>query len=239
MTGLLVLNGVTAIDGDTIVLRDIALSVAQGESLAVMGPPGAGKTALLATILGQTRLIDGEIDFGGRPIDQLPTHRVARLGIGHMPQTRAIFPSLTVEENLAIAVRRPTKKSDFALVHRLFPGLADARRRMGADLAPGERTILAMGRALMGQPGLLLLDDPLADLAQDEIAAVLNAVRTYRAETGGSAIVTGREWTQAMAGGGRAIAMANGRIAGTLKIGPKGTGPEGAEPEEPTPAPAA
>jgi branched-chain amino acid transport system ATP-binding protein len=159
----LVLTEVSGGYGETVVLEGISLALSPGQTLAVLGPNGVGKTTLLATIMGHTRLHGGGIRFGGKEIAELPPYGRARLGIGFVPQEREIFPSLTVEENLTVA-ERPGQWT-LARVYDFFPSLAERRRNHGNQLSGGEQQMLAIGRALMGNPTLLLLDEPLEGLA--------------------------------------------------------------------------
>ena len=159
----LVLEDVSAGYGETVVLEDISLAVAPGQTLAVLGRNGVGKTTLLATIMGHTRMRRGGIRFAGREIATLQPYRRARLGIGFVPQEREIFPSLTVAENLTVA-ERPGQWT-LARVYEFFPSLAERRRNHGNQLSGGEQQMLAIGRALMGNPTLLLMDEPLEGLA--------------------------------------------------------------------------
>jgi branched-chain amino acid transport system ATP-binding protein len=159
----LVLEDVSAGYGETVVLEDISLAVAPGQTLAVLGRNGVGKTTLLATIMGHTRMRRGGIRFAGREIATLPPYRRARLGIGFVPQEREIFPSLTVAENLTVA-ERPGQWT-LARIYEFFPSLAERRRNHGNQLSGGEQQMLAIGRALMGNPTLLLMDEPLEGLA--------------------------------------------------------------------------
>ena len=159
----LVLSDVSAGYAETIVLERISLALSPGRTLAVLGRNGVGKTTLLATVMGHTRLHGGGIRFAGEEMAGLPPYRRARLGIGFVPQEREIFPSLTVEENLTVA-ERPGQWT-LARVHDFFPALAERRRNQGNQLSGGEQQMLAIGRALMGNPSLLLLDEPLEGLA--------------------------------------------------------------------------
>jgi branched-chain amino acid transport system ATP-binding protein len=159
----LVLKDVSAGYGETVVIEDISLAVAPGQTLAVLGRNGVGKTTLLATIMGHTRLRGGGIRFAGREIATLPPYRRARLGIGFVPQEREIFPSLTVAENLTVA-ERPGQWT-LSRIFEFFPSLAERRRNHGNQLSGGEQQMLAIGRALMGNPTLLLMDEPLEGLA--------------------------------------------------------------------------
>jgi len=159
----LVLTEVSAGYGETIVLEGISLVLSPGQTLTVLGRNGVGKTTLLATIMGHTRLHGGGIRFAGVEIGALAPYRRARLGIGFVPQEREIFPSLTVEENLTVA-ERPGRWT-LARVYEFFPSLAGRRRNQGNQLSGGEQQMLSIARALMGNPTLLLMDEPLEGLA--------------------------------------------------------------------------
>jgi branched-chain amino acid transport system ATP-binding protein len=165
------LSGVSAGYGETVVLEGIALDLMPGGTLALLGRNGVGKTTLLATIMGQTRLRAGSIRFAGREIAAMRPFRRARLGIGLVPQEREIFPSLTVAENLSVAAR-PGPWS-IEQIYDFFPPLAERRRHRGNQLSGGEQQMLAIGRALMGNPSLLLMDEPLEGLAPIIVDALL------------------------------------------------------------------
>ncbi len=174
MADALVLRDVRAGYGATVVLEDIDVSLAERGALAVLGRNGVGKTTLLATIMGHTTFHAGGIEYRGRPIARLPVYERSRLGIGYVPQTRDVFPSLTLEENLEVAAR----PGPWALerVYELFPRLAARRRQLGGALSGGEQQMLSIARALVGQPSLLLLDEPLEGLAPIIVDALLDAV---------------------------------------------------------------
>jgi branched-chain amino acid transport system ATP-binding protein len=171
---MLELRDVRAGYGDAVVLDGISLEVPKNGSLAVLGRNGVGKSTLLLTILGYTRVQRGTIIWEGADISALPPHRRARLGIGWVAQEREIFPSLSVEENLCVASR--PGRWDLARVYALFPRLGERRANMGNQLSGGEQQMLAIARALMTNPRLLLLDEPLEGLAPiivEELAASL------------------------------------------------------------------
>jgi branched-chain amino acid transport system ATP-binding protein len=178
--GGLALDGVVAGYGETVVLQGISLELAAGGTLAVLGRNGVGKTTLLATIMGHTGLHAGRIRFVGAEVSLWPPYRRARLGIGLVPQEREIFPSLTVEENLAVASRAGAWSQD--RVFDLFPPLAQRRRHRGNHLSGGEQQMLAIGRALMGNPTLLLMDEPLEGLAPVIVDAVLAGLARLKHE---------------------------------------------------------
>ena len=160
---MLALRNVRAGYGDAVVLDDISLELPENGSLAVLGRNGVGKSTLLLTIMGYTRLQKGEVLWNGESISRLPPHRRARLGLGWVAQEREIFPSLSVEENLSVAARPGTW--DLGRVYGLFPRLKERRANMGNQLSGGEQQMLAIARALMTNPALLLLDEPLEGLA--------------------------------------------------------------------------
>jgi branched-chain amino acid transport system ATP-binding protein len=175
MADALALSAVRAGYGETVVLEDISLLLVERGALALLGRNGVGKTTLLATIMGHTTLHSGGILFQGQPIERLPVFRRARAGIGYVPQAREIFPSLNVEENLDVAGR--PGRWDAKRVYDLFPRLAERRSHMGNQLSGGEQQMLAIGRALMGNPSLLLLDEPMEGLAPVIVDALLAALQ--------------------------------------------------------------
>jgi len=172
---LLELKGVRAGYGDAVVLDDISFAIPENGSLAVLGRNGVGKSTLLLTIMGFTRIHTGKILWRGQDVTGIPPHRRAHLGIGWVAQEREIFPSLTLEENLTVAAR--PGRWNLAAVYELFPRLRERRANLGNQLSGGEQQMLAIARALMTNPGLLLLDEPLEGLAPiivEELAAALN-----------------------------------------------------------------
>jgi branched-chain amino acid transport system ATP-binding protein len=176
----LVMADVSAGYGETLVIDGIAFDLAPGGTLAVLGRNGVGKTTLLATIMGHTRLSTGSIRFAGNEIAGMPPFRRARLGIGFVPQEREIFPSLSVAENLAVA-ERPGRWT-LARVYDFFPSLAERRHHRGNQLSGGEQQMLAIGRALMGNPSLLLMDEPLEGLAPVIVDALLAGLERLKRE---------------------------------------------------------
>jgi branched-chain amino acid transport system ATP-binding protein len=177
---MLSLSAVRAGYGETVILEDVDLELPARGSLAVLGRNGVGKTTLLATIMGHTTFHSGQIDFNGRQIGQHPVYERCRLGIGYVPQERMIFPSLSVHENLDVA-RRPGRWSVEG-VYELFPRLRERRAAMGNQLSGGEQQMLAIGRALMGNPSLLLMDEPLEGLAPIIVESLLSALKRLVAD---------------------------------------------------------
>jgi branched-chain amino acid transport system ATP-binding protein len=164
MPELLAAEALVAGYGDSIVLEDVSFKLSPGGSLALLGRNGVGKTTLLLTLMGLTRLRQGRIVFDGAEITQEPTHRRAHVGLGWVPQERLMFASLSVEEHLTV-VARSAGSWNLARVYRLFPRLEERRRNLGNQLSGGEQQMLAIARALMTNPKLLLLDEPMEGLA--------------------------------------------------------------------------
>ncbi|UVC06556.1 ABC transporter ATP-binding protein [Rhizobium sp. TH2] len=187
MAELLRVDKLVAGYGDAKVLALVEFSLEEGRSLALLGRNGAGKTTLLNSIVGVTTRHSGTIHFASRDISRLPAENRAALGIGWVPQERNIFRSLTVEENLtAIARRGPW---DTARVYGMFPRLKERSRNLGNQLSGGEQQMLAVGRALMLNPKILLLDEPLEGLAPIIVDELLAALRNIVTGEGMSAII--------------------------------------------------
>jgi branched-chain amino acid transport system ATP-binding protein len=180
MSDWLALKQVSAGYGETVVLENVSLGISEGSTLALLGRNGVGKTTLLATIMGHTTLHGGTLELAGRDITRLPIHKRAQAGFGYVPQEREIFPSLTVDENLTVAAR--PGRWTVARIFDLFPGLAARRHNMGNQLSGGEQQMLAVGRALMGNPSLLLLDEPLEGLAPVIVDSLIAAFHRLRQE---------------------------------------------------------
>jgi branched-chain amino acid transport system ATP-binding protein len=211
MTDCLSIQGVSAGYGPTVVLDNVSLSLEQGGTLALLGRNGVGKTTFLATILGHTTLHAGRIAFMGASIERMKPFRRARLGIGFVPQEREIFPSLTVDENLTVAARIGSPWP-LERVHELFPRLAERRRSMGNQLSGGEQQMLAIGRALMLNPTLLLLDEPLEGLAPVMVDRLLAALVRLRDEGGMTILLIEQHARLALEFAGRAVILDHGRI---------------------------
>ena len=197
--------------GETVVLEDVELALPEGGSLAVLGRNGVGKTTLLATVMGHTTFHSGAIAFGGREISSLPVYERSRLGIGYVPQERLIFPSLSVHENLAVAAR-PGRWS-FERVYELFPRLKERRDAMGNQLSGGEQQMLAIGRALMGNPSLLLLDEPLEGLAPIIVEMLLVSLKKLISEDSLAIILVEQHAKVALSVTDTALVLNRGRLA--------------------------
>ncbi|PKP84889.1 MAG: ABC transporter ATP-binding protein [Alphaproteobacteria bacterium HGW-Alphaproteobacteria-2] len=205
----LALDRVSAGYGATHVLEDISLTVPRGERLTIIGRNGAGKTTLLATIMGLTRLHGGRIAASGRDITGMATHRRSALGLGLVPQTRDIFASLSVEENL-LAVGRG--KAGLEEAYAMFPRLKERRRNGGAQLSGGEQQMLAIARTLMTEPDVLLLDEPLEGLAPVICEQLMRVFEDIARDGRRTVILVEQHVTAALAFATRAVLLANGRV---------------------------
>jgi branched-chain amino acid transport system ATP-binding protein len=173
---LLKLERVTAGYGSAQVLHEVSFDLPENGSLALLGRNGVGKSTLLLTVMGYTQLRGGRVWWRGTDISRVPPHRRASGGIGWVAQEREIFPSLTVEENLTVAARAGAW--DLAAVYKLFPRLSERRRNMGNQLSGGEQQMLAIARALMTNPALMLLDEPFEGLAPVIVEELIAAIKT-------------------------------------------------------------
>lgn len=187
MTELLKVEGLSAGYGEAVVLNNVSLSLEEGKTLALLGRNGTGKTTLINTLAGATRQHAGSISLSGIELHKLPSHERAAVGIGWVPQERNIFKSLTVDENLT-AVQRPGAWNP-ERVYTMFPRLAERKGNLGTQLSGGEQQMLAVGRALVLNPKLLLLDEPLEGLAPIIVEELLRAIRRITREEGLSAII--------------------------------------------------
>jgi branched-chain amino acid transport system ATP-binding protein len=179
--GLLALQDVHAYYGNIRALKGVSLTVGRGEIVTLIGGNGAGKTTTLRTVLGTVRPLRGTVTFGGQRIDRVPTHRIARLGIAHSPEGRRIFAPMTVLENLELgAFARPDGAAiaqDLERVLGLFPRLRERLHQKGGTLSGGEQQMLAMGRALMARPEMLLLDEPSMGLSPILVETIFDIIR--------------------------------------------------------------
>jgi branched-chain amino acid transport system ATP-binding protein len=206
---LLALEGVTAGYGRATILDGIDLAIPEGGGLALLGRNGVGKTTLIRTLMGLTDRSAGRILWRGRDVAGLPAAERVRLGLGWVPQERRIFRTLSVQENLEVAAR--PGPWHLARVYALLPRLAERRANQGWQLSGGEQQLLALGRALMLNPDLLLLDEPLEGLAPVMVDVVLDAIREL-AGTGLALVMVEQHAADALELTGHAVVMDRGRI---------------------------
>jgi branched-chain amino acid transport system ATP-binding protein len=197
--------------GETVVLEDVDLELPERGSLAVLGRNGVGKTTLLATIMGHTTFHSGRIRFQQDGIEAKPVYERCRLGIGYVPQERMIFPSLSVHENLDVA-RRPGRWTIDA-VYDLFPRLGERKAAFGNQLSGGEQQMLAIGRALMGNPSLLLMDEPLEGLAPIIVESLLKALKRLIAEESLAVVLVEQHAKLALQVTASALVLNRGRVS--------------------------
>jgi branched-chain amino acid transport system ATP-binding protein len=210
MAELLALDKVTAGYGESVVLEEVSLAMQEGDSLALLGRNGVGKTTLLVTLMGLTQMHGGVIRWRGEDIARFPTHRRAQAGLGWVPQERYMFPSLTVEEHLTV-VARPgawnTKR-----IYDIFPRLQERRANMGNQLSGGEQQMLAIARALMTNPQLLLLDEPMEGLAPIIVQELMRVIRKLISDEGLAVIVVEQHARLAVSLTRQAIVLDRGRV---------------------------
>ena len=210
MADLLQIDQLRAGYGEAVILHEVSLSLAQGETLALLGRNGTGKTTLMNTIAGATRQHAGQIRLDGVALHRLPSHQRAAAGVGWVPQERDIFKSLTVLENLS-AVARPGAWTP-QRVFEMFPRLAERQHNMGNQLSGGEQQMLAVGRALVLNPKLLLLDEPLEGLAPIIVQELLRAIARITRDEGLSAIIVEQHPQAILAISHQAVVLDQGRV---------------------------
>ncbi len=228
MAELLKVENLSAGYGEAVVLNDISFTLGEGETLALLGRNGTGKTTLMETLAGATRQHGGHIFLGGQSLHTLPSHERAAVGIGWVPQERNIFKSLTVHENLT-AVARPARQSRAwspERVYEMFPRLAERKTNLGTQLSGGEQQMLAVGRALVLNPRLLLLDEPLEGLAPIIVEELLRAMARITREEGLSAIIVEQHPQAILKISHRAVVLDHGNVvlasdANTLRENPE------------------
>jgi branched-chain amino acid transport system ATP-binding protein len=210
MPELLKVDGLSAGYGEAVVLHDVSFALGEGQTLALLGRNGTGKTTLINTLAGATRRHGGTITLGGIALHKLPSHERAAAGIGWVPQERNIFKSLTVHENLT-AVQRPGRWTPDR-VYEMFPRLAERKTNLGTQLSGGEQQMLAVGRALVVNPRLLLLDEPLEGLAPIIVSELLRAIARITREEGLSAIIVEQHPQAILAISDRAVVLDHGTV---------------------------
>jgi len=204
------LDNVSAGYGETVVLENIRLALDDSETLSIIGRNGVGKSTLLATIMGHTTLHGGRLLLHGKDISKVETYRRVGAGLGYVPQEREIFPSLTLRENLEVAVRPGAWT--IKTVYELFPRLEERAGNMGNQLSGGEQQMLAIGRALVGNPSVLLMDEPSEGLAPVIVEELARAMKRLAAAGGLALILVEQNSRLALDIAPRAVVMDRGRI---------------------------
>jgi branched-chain amino acid transport system ATP-binding protein len=227
---LLEVEGLTAGYDGVPVLHEVDLRVPAGTICAVLGANGAGKTTLLRALSGLVRPSAGRVVFDGVPLDGVPTERLVRRGVGHVPEGRGVIEDLSVEENLMlggawrlgwsglVGSGRAGLRRDLDEVYQLFPPLRARRRHPGHQLSGGERQMLALGRALVGRPRLLLLDEPSLGLAPRVIAQTMALLRRLRDETGLTVLLVEQNVRSALSIADSAVVMSLGRVVAAAEL---------------------
>lgn len=212
---MLELRGISTFYGNIQALHDVSLNIRQGEIVTLIGANGAGKSTTLMSICGCTPPRSGEILFENQSIQRMKADRIVRMGISQVPEGRLIFPDMTVMENLDLGAflrdDREGIRRDLDYVFSLFPILAERRRQTGGTLSGGEQQMLAISRALMARPRLLLLDEPSLGLAPIIIAQIFDIVRKVN-ESGTTVFLVEQNANQALKIAHRAYVMENGRV---------------------------
>jgi branched-chain amino acid transport system ATP-binding protein len=217
MTPLLSIRGVETYYGSIRALKGVDIDVYEGEIVTLIGSNGAGKSTLMMTICGDPRARSGQILFGGRDIARLPTHEIVRLSIAQSPEGRRIFPRMTVHENLLMgALVAPQDgdalKNDLGMVFDLFPVLSKRQNQRGGTLSGGEQQMLAIARALMGRPRLLLLDEPSLGLAPLIVRQIFSVIRELNRTRGLTVFLVEQNAFHALKLAHRGYVMVNGQI---------------------------
>jgi branched-chain amino acid transport system ATP-binding protein len=217
MRALLQVEGLTAGYGAAPVLHDVDLAVQPGQIVAVLGANGAGKTTLLRTLSGLLRPTGGRVVFDGLDLRGVRVERMVRLGIAHVPEGRGVVTELTVDENLRLGGLWRRDRADVRLaldeVYQLFPPLAQRRDRPGHQLSGGERQMLALGRALVGRPRLLLLDEPSLGLAPKVTGQIMALLRDLRDRTGLAVLLVEQNVRSALSIADDGVVLSLGRVA--------------------------
>lgn len=215
---VLAVRGLWAAYGATPILQGVDMAVRRGEIVGVIGRNGAGKTTLMRCLIGLVRAMRGSIEFQDRNITALTADARAREGIGYIPQGRDVFPQMTVEENLEVGklIGGPDARKRPDLVYNYFPRLKERRRQIAGTMSGGEQQQLAIGRALIGNPALILLDEPSEGVQPSVVQLICEALKSIRDEIGTTIVFVEQNLDTILAIAERCYVMEKGRIATTL-----------------------
>jgi branched-chain amino acid transport system ATP-binding protein len=211
-TEALGLDSIDALYGDSHVLHGVSFSLGEGRVLALLGRNGAGKTTCMNTVIGFLRPRKGTVRLFGEPIERLSAEAISRKGVGLVPQGRRVFPTLSVRENLAVAFQKKSASWNLERVFDLFPRLKERTEQHAGSLSGGEQQMLAIGRALMGNPRLLLMDEPSEGLAPLIVAEVGRTIATLKAQ-GQSIVLVEQNVRMALELADEAVILNTGRVA--------------------------
>ena len=216
MASIFVAENIDAGYGDAIIVQGVSFQVAEGEIVAIVGPNGSGKSTLIKSFLGFARLFQGSVFYQGENITGIASHRAVSLGIGYVPQINNVFPNLTIAENLDMgAYHREGKasiKAGMAEMYEMFPELEARKNGLAGNLSGGERQMLAIARAMMAQPKVLFLDEPLASLSPKPASAILSKMESIR-ENGIAIAIAEQNVKKVLSVSNRGYVLVNGTCA--------------------------
>lgn len=219
---MLELFNVNTVYGEIPVLNEVSLQVHQGETVCVLGANGAGKTTLLKTILGMVKPVSGSVHFLGERVDSLPAHHIVKKGIAIVPEREGLFPNMPVETNLRLGAYHETNKvvieQRLEQVYQLFPRLKERKRQRAGTLSGGERKMLYIGRTLLADPKLILLDEPSLGLAPATVNEVFFAIDRIKKEKGKTIVLVEQNATKALGVSERGYVLQKGQIVFEGKI---------------------
>ena len=207
-------QGIHAWDGSSHILHGIDVHIARGETMGLLGRNGMGKSTLIRSILGHVSQRDGRVYLFGKEVSKCRPHEIARLGVAYVPEGRGVFPNLSVRENLIMAARPVQGRSrgwDLDRVLQTFPRLAERINNLGAQLSGGEQQMLSIGRALMTQPDLIVLDEATEGLAPLIVAEIWKVISTIR-EDGIATLIVDRDYRKVLAQSDRAMVLQKGQV---------------------------
>lgn len=216
MRPIFLAENISAGYGDVIIVHDVSVKVAEGEIVAIVGPNGSGKSTLLKSLLGFARLFQGKVFYRGKDITNMASDRAINLGIGYVPQINNVFPNLTISENLDMgAYHRKGKsaiKAGVREIFEMFPELEVRENALAGNLSGGERQMLAIARAMMAEPKVLLLDEPLASLSPKPASAILSKMERIK-ESGTAIVIVEQNVKKALSVSSRGYVLVNGTCA--------------------------